>query len=86
MTEKIDVSHLWVTDDDVSVAPPEVLEMIKCGCTTDTPCSTAIIYSSLAICNVCFVVVTANTVNCQNERTRRVDIVDDCDSGDLSED
>jgi hypothetical protein len=26
---------------NVSVAPPEVLEMTKCGCTTDTLCSTA---------------------------------------------
>jgi hypothetical protein len=26
---------------NVVVAPPEVLDMIKCGCTTDTPCLTA---------------------------------------------
>jgi hypothetical protein len=35
---------------NVSIAPSEVLEMIKCGCTTDTPCSTAMCeYHNLAI-------------------------------------
>jgi len=27
---------------NVGVSPPEVLEIVRCGCSTDTPCSTAI--------------------------------------------
>ena len=39
--ERVRCMFLLTLPPNVSVAPSEVLEMIKCGCTTDTPCSTA---------------------------------------------
>jgi hypothetical protein len=66
-------------------APPEVLDMIKCGSTTDTPCLTAM-YGCYKAHSPCTMFCGCQEVNCRNEHTRRVDIVNDCDSGDLSED
>jgi hypothetical protein len=39
--ERVRYMVLVTPPPNVSVAPSEVLKMIKCGCTTDTPCSTA---------------------------------------------
>jgi hypothetical protein len=70
---------------NVSVAPSEVLEMIKCGCTTDTPCSTAMCECDKAHFPWSMFCGCHWEVNCHNEYTQRVDVVEDCDSGDLCE-
>jgi hypothetical protein len=67
-------------------APPEVLDMIKCGSATDTPCLTAMYGCYKAHLPCTMFCGCHGEVNCRNEHTRRVDIVNDCDSGDLSED
>ena len=68
---------------NVIEASPEVLDMIKCCCTTDTRCLTAMCgcYKAHLPCTMfcgCY-----GEVNYRKEYTRWVDIVDDCDSGDL---
>jgi hypothetical protein len=63
-----------------------VLEMIKCGCSKDTHCSTSMCVSYKAHLPCTMFYGCHGDVNCRNKLTRRIDIVDDCDSGDLSED
>ena len=70
---------------DVSVAPSEVLEMIRCGCSTETPCSTAMCgcYTGHLSCTIfcgCH-----GDAHCQNEHNRRVDD-DVAENDDLIED
>jgi len=55
------------------VAPPDVFEVIKCGCATNTPCSTAMCgcYTAILPCTMFF--ECHGEAHCRNEHTRRVD-------------
>ena len=65
-----------------SVAPPEVLEMIRCGCATDMRCSSAQCgyYTAHLSCTLFCECHGEN--NCHNEHTRRVENCDN-DEDDL---
>ena len=55
------------------VAPPDVFEMIKCGCARDTPCSTAMCGCYTAILPCTKFRGCHGEAHCRNEHTRRVD-------------
>jgi allantoicase len=71
---------------NVPVAPLDVFDVITCGSTTDTLSLTAMhgCYKVHLPCKM--VCGCQGEVNRRNEHTRRVDIVEDCDSGVVSED
>ncbi|KAI8514533.1 corticospinal neuron axon guidance through spinal cord [Branchiostoma belcheri] len=58
---------------DVTVAPPEVLEMVRCGCATEAPCSTSMCGCYTAHLSCTIFCGCHGQVHCHNHHTRRVD-------------
>ncbi|XP_078661436.1 uncharacterized protein LOC144905583 [Branchiostoma floridae x Branchiostoma belcheri] len=58
---------------DVTVAPPEVLEMVRCGCATEAPCSTSMCGCYTAHLSCTIFCGCHGQAHCQNHHTRRVD-------------
>ena len=71
---------------NISVAPPELLEMIRCGCATDTPCSTALCGCFTAHLSCTMFYGCHGEAHCRNDHTRWVDDCDNVVQGDLFED
>jgi len=60
---------------DVALAPPQILELIRCGCTSGTPCRTAQCGCCAAHlpCTFFCACHRDSNINCHNERTKQVE-------------
>jgi len=62
---------------DVQLAPPEILGLLRCGCTSDKPCYTARCGCVSAYLSCTFFCACQGEIRSGNEFTKREDIDDD---------
>lgn len=67
-------------DDNVALAPPDILQMIRCGCSSERPCSTAQCRCAAAKLPCTLFCKCGGESVCNNEKTRVIETAEENES------